>query len=1261
MHPRYHNFGVSTGSEPFPFHLDSEFHSSWNDILSQLDVLEPLLAVTKSFLGSFKHSGDGHDFTLSIDHAMTQRDTTAVRVFGAKKTPVSAAFTVVIGITNDRNVRNAPHFLFSRELYDLIYPSWTAQFSNTVPKSPVIYLQLVVAPSGIKLIAFMKTSDHGDSSLTRSLQAVELDKSLLQSHVMQRFLGSPSVRAYFLTELVIAVLQVHLGVIGSFSASDCIGSIATLKDSDDHQALQPSLRGVKWSHVVSLLLQDIPTDDIDALCPPVASPSLSTKKDLAYSCLLYLSLYSLSLKGQLPVAQSVQKGARLLAETPLVTPPPATAPSPVAVPPPAVALGSTILVLNTSYCNGVRESWLAYLRNLGSVMEFELPDLHVLGFDELGLDLLQDFTGRIIFAAKKQFVKFATQHLGLDEGKAIKKSRTPTFIKNRNGARMAWVPSLSGRGSIRPHDIVNLVSAVFSGDVTVSHHPVKGGDGNIFYPRKVSLSAVHEARLDALRARFEDVVWKCWCGVKSIQLPYPSLLSSHPPVELVNRILDALSGDDGLTATQVLQTEKHRAAPLISVIASKHMLEVNAGEGLTLNGSISSKMRFVVDVGSSVQCIPWYETSEAAVVEAVTTVINSLSTNQADLTPILAERAAYVLSDIISGLLGSLLAKYAAYYVGRRGSPDLANESITTAVMIKTVLKELKLMAGTDDHGHVTRLYPVLKDWSLLPELKELYEAEAAAASGARATVGSQSALREPTSKEPTKGSEYIDPSYSRFTDSRFIPYATKLDRLHRLVQNAMVEAGMDPGQSFDSIAWCLVQYAFAVEVGLPALPATTSAQAALKRECKQHCHDELSAPQGSILPDRPLCPLCLTYVRFGERTNSQYIDMIVARNGANSRIPRVEDRRKVWSRSMSMDISTDTGASKSIDEVASARENFLEANPDIAAAYHARSELLSLVRRRKKDADFLAVIGNHFNGDQLQKDVNAIVAGETKTSLAKEEDDEDDGPEGEEANAAAQQLKGVDRTLTAAINAASKGDDRKLRRIVDAAKVVKDVAEGKPDEVLEEKIAAMNAAGGLTAGAEAMRKVEQDPYVRAAKNKAKARRKKAERGWREAAERVKQRTGVKKGDVGNGDHVLLYTGDAGTASASKPKKGRVRRHAGRAVMQTMSGVNGIHVVHTREGWTSRRCQCCGTAYNDYEPIPSGYASLNPTSQGTPARPTRPSYHRRVCLHCGRVTARDRGSAIAIMGVGRVRRVFGVTLWSKSTYELLFKKITATV
>lgn len=361
------------------------------------------------------------------------------------------------------------------------------------------------------------------------------------------------------------------------------------------------------------------------------------------------------------------------------------------------------------------------------------------------------------------------------------------------------------------------------------------------------------------------------------------------------------------------------------------------------------------------------------------------------------------------------------------------------------------------------------------------------------------------------------------------------------------------------------------------------------------------------------------------------------------------------------MDISTDTGASKSIDEVASARENFLEANPDIAAAYHARSELLSLVRRRKKDADFLAVIGNHFNGDQLQKDVNAIVAGETKTSLAKEEDDEDDGPEGEEANAAAQQLKGVDRTLTAAINAASKGDDRKLRRIVDAAKVVKDVAEGKPDEVLEEKIAAMNAAGGLTAGAEAMRKVEQDPYVRAAKNKAKARRKKAERGWREAAERVKQRTGVKTGDVASGDHVLLYTGDAGTASASKPKKGRVRRHAGRAVMQTMSGVNGIHVVHTREGWTSRRCQCCGTAYNDYEPIPSGYASLNPTSQGTPARPTRPSYHRRVCLHCGRVTARDRGSAIAIMGVGRVRRVFGVTLWSKSTYELLFKKITATV
>ncbi len=68
---------------------------------------------------------------------------------------------------------------------------------------------------------------------------------------------------------------------------------------------------------------------------------------------------------------------------------------------------------------------------------------------------------------------------------------------------------------------------------------------------------------------------------------------------------------------------------------------------------------------------------------------------------------------------------------------------------------------------------------------------------------------------QPTKGSETIDPSYSRFTDSRYIPHGMKIEADHRLVQNAVIEGGMDPGQSFDSIAWCLVQYAFAVEVGL--------------------------------------------------------------------------------------------------------------------------------------------------------------------------------------------------------------------------------------------------------------------------------------------------------------------------------------------------------------------------------------------------------------------------------------------------------------
>jgi hypothetical protein len=464
-------------------------------------------------------------------------------------------------------------------------------------------------------------------------------------------------------------------------------------------------------------------------------------------------------------------------------------------------------------------------------------------------------------------------------------------------------------------------------------------------------------------------------------------------------------------------------------------------------------MRFVLDEQREPgrrKCIPFTDFSNHAAQEQLLAALTRVAgAVDGVVAATLAKRAVYVLHDVLAGVLGKLLSLAAAAVLSTDtfGIPDL--NTATTEQIVSGVMHAARALAGGGavSDATVLGLYPQLKDLqALVPLKKELQRQEKLATGGQ--DIGFFSQLRETAPKDPTEGSEYSLPRYTSFTDAGRIPYTTKILDGHRIVQKAKTEGGIDPGQSFDSVVWCQTEDAFAVEIGLPALPPSEEARTALEQQCKQHCHRELSSSQGSKLPDRSLCPLCLTYVSDGTRTNSKYLDMVVARNGDTSRIPPVKQRRKVWSRSMSMDISTDTGASKSIDEVASARENFLAANPDIAAAYHARTELLSLVRRRKKDADFLAVIGEHFRGvDQLQKDVNAIVAGETKTSLAKEEEDDDDGPEGEEANAAAQ-LKGVDRTLTAAINAASKGDDRKLRRIVDAAKVVKDVAEGKPDEV---------------------------------------------------------------------------------------------------------------------------------------------------------------------------------------------------------------------
>ena len=255
------------------------------------------------------------------------------------------------------------------------------------------------------------------------------------------------------------------------------------------------------------------------------------------------------------------------------------------------------------------------------------------------------------------------------------------------------------------------------------------------------------------------------------------------------------------------------------------------------------------------------------------------------------------------------------------------------------------------------------------------------------------------------------------------------------------------------------------------------------------------------------------------------------------------------------------------------------------------------------------------------------------------------------------EEKKSVHRKLRSAVKAAQRGDTRKAKRLLEAAEAVTARANLQVDEAMAAKVAAVEAAGGMEACAAALEQVESAPAVRAAKASAKRRRKKAEAGWREKTRLMKQRAGM-TGDGSNGaGHVLVYAGDAGTDSSSRPKKGHVRRHAGRAVMQTMAGVDGVHVAYTPEGWTSRRTQCCGIAYNDYELIPSDFVSPQASKSGSPVQPARSSYHRRVCLSCGKVTARDRGSAIAIMAVGRVRRVFNVSLWSRTTFEALLETI----
>jgi hypothetical protein len=98
------------------------------------------------------------------------------------------------------------------------------------------------------------------------------------------------------------------------------------------------------------------------------------------------------------------------------------------------------------------------------------------------------------------------------------------------------------------------------------------------------------------------------------------------------------------------------------------------------------------------------------------------------------------------------------------------------------------------------------------------------------------------------------------------------------------------------------------------------------------------------------------------------------------------------------------------------------------------------------------------------------------------------------------------------------------------------------------------------------------------------------------------------------------------------------------------------HVQPARSSY-HHRTPCCGIAYNGYELIQSDFVSPQASSSSSHVQPARSSYHRRVCLYCGKVTARDRGSAIAIMAVGRVRRVFNVSLWSRTTFEALLETI----